>query len=845
MSTTVEQVRAFITDAKRARNEWLPSARDSWDEVNKSYRNKRGGLSLAANDRSPNARRRKTRYPAWWSIFKIRQPLVFSRQGVPIGRDTTQAGTDNIGACAAICKERLAINLAKAFDFYDVMSGARDDLLVTNVGFVRAYYESKDVKEQVKIRLTPQQDELGNITYLDEQGNIVTDQDIEEDDLGYYLETSRVIDVTEEKICLEHVLYNRILVDPSIRRWQRCHQIAIEEHYTEQEFAYIFGKKALVALPKSDQTGDNKGPPPPILVYEYWNEYTKETLYLPENGTDFVIPIDLPEEEEDEARNGIYDLAGFFPMAKPLIMNQSTDRFWPVPEYYQLQDLLNEIHTIFSKITQLTKAIRARILYDSNVDGVAQALDEFAEGDALGIKNLTQALVGANGSLENVVQYIPVEKLINSIDQAYAALEQRLNTLYKLTGTSDLLQGLITDPQQRTFGERQMTEKYALNQIEPPQRAMAEFVADNYELLCEMALKNFKDESLAKYIMPETLEPEFQAQYPQALELLKSENKRFRIELETDSTIALNEQLDKQERQELFNTLTTGIERVANIAETMPELVGINLHGLKYVIQGLRQAKMFQQEMVQTIDSVIEKTSQPQPPGINMDEENLKLQQQQLQLKAQELQGSQKLEEYKILSDERLATATLQQEERFKTIDSQLQSVLAQNSTMLAQMKVQVDTVTAQATQEDNRVQAQIAYEKMQSDIALAQEDLQAKREELAIKLQSVVNKQEVDQMLVMLEAKVATETARLNDAYLEIDRQKTILDEREKYATEQRLQAEHQLRQLEVAMQARSEQTSVQPIVIPPKKTKRKVKVVRSPEGELQNFEIQKETEE
>lgn len=182
-------------------------------------------------------------------------------------------------------------------------------------------------------------------------------------------------------------------------------------------------------------------------------------------------------------------------------------------------------------------------------------MNELSEADAIGITNLSQALTNAGGSLENVCQYIPVDKVINTLSQLYTALEQRLNIIYKLTGTSDLLQGLITDPTERTYGERQMLEKYARNQLEEPQRKMAEFMANSYELMAEMALKNFKEASLDEYIMPSTLDPVHQQNYRAAIALLKNNRRRFRIELETDSTIALNEQYDKQSRLELARGL--------------------------------------------------------------------------------------------------------------------------------------------------------------------------------------------------------------------------------------------------------------------------------------------------
>lgn len=862
---TPEAVKAFIADADRSRKNWLTMADRSWSEIKREQKNKRLWTTI------PNSVRKKTKYPAWYSIFKIRQPLWLSRVGIPIGKDTTQDGNDNLGAVAAIIKERLAINLAKSFDFFDVMSCARDDCLATNFGMVRAYYEATDVKEQVKIRLTPIPQEDGTQIFIDPEGEQVISEDISQDDEGFFLETEEVIDVKDEKVCLEPVLYRDCYIDPSIRRWSRCKQLAFEELYTELEFKAIFGAKAYAKLPKDDDGSDNKGKKFLVKVYEYWDFYTKEVRWLPALGDEFIYPKEyLPEQDTEEDLNGIYDLEGFFPTPKPLVINQATDHFWPIPEYFQVVDILEDIHTIFSRMMLLTKSIRSRLLFDNNVEGLASALNELSEADAIGVSNLSQALVNTGGSIEGVVQYIPVEKMIQSLDQMYQALEQRLNTLYKLTGTSDLLQGLITDPTQRTFGERQMLEKYALNQSAEGQRKMAEFVRDSYELLCEMALKNFKDESLLKYTMPETLDEDKKALYQPALELLKSNNKRFRIELETDSTIALNEEFDKQMRMQLVDTISTALEKTANIAQNSPALIVPELHLLKFLIQGFRQGKLFQSEVSRAIDQVIQQAeAQQENAAFNKDEANNQIKQQELQLKnqellikaeefklkSQEIQSNLSLEQYQVQSKERYEIAKLQQDERLAQIEAQQNAVKAQNDQLLAQVQMQIETVKAQDQQQKTAIEAQANFQKLTADIAIAQEELQIKREELALQMQGLVDKSQLDQINLMLESRIAEQENELAHAKQSLEEQRMILVEQEKFATEQRLQSEHQLQQLEMAMKAAREEQqqkieTVQMLapqvpIAKPKKKKRKVKIIRDEEGEMKDIQIEQEEEE
>src|SRR5687768_10114951 len=80
---TIEDVKTFIEDAKKKREDYLNVADRSWREIEK--RNKSGKLYGGTDlDR----RRHWTRFPLWWSCWKIRQPLTLARVPIPVLKDT-------------------------------------------------------------------------------------------------------------------------------------------------------------------------------------------------------------------------------------------------------------------------------------------------------------------------------------------------------------------------------------------------------------------------------------------------------------------------------------------------------------------------------------------------------------------------------------------------------------------------------------------------------------------------------------------------------------------------------------------------------------------------------------
>lgn len=743
-------VHQFIIDAKKTRQNWFDVAERSWQEIKKRQKNNQI-WSI-----TPNAVRKRSRYPAWFSIFKIRQPLLLARSGTPICKDTSESGTDTLGATAAILRERLAINLAKDFEFFEVMAACRDDFLATNFSTARALYECKEVKERVRIQLKPVQVDEQNVVFVTQDNKVIESDAIQQDEQGFFLETEEVTDVEEEKVYLEPVPWFSAYIDPTARRWPKVRKVATECEYAEREFRLMFGQEGMDSVPL-DKRSQVEGNPNSFCykVFEYWDFYDKECYWLAENGDKFIKPLGYSSDNDDPARNGVYDLSGFFPFVKPLTLNQAPDEYWPTPEYYQLVEIFEDIHSIFSRMVTATRAFRTRLLFDNNIEGLAEAIKEAVECDAFGVSNLTEALKHAGGKLANVAQYIDVAPIIAALEQLSIQLESRLKMVFNLTGTNDLLQGLTSDGSGKTLGERQLEEKYAINQLEDAQRKMAEFVRDSYELLTELALKNMKDSTLVKYIMPSTLEPEHQKQWQQALALLKSDPQRFRTDLETDSTIAINERYQKEMSIELVNTLTGAIEKTATTAKEQPALVKIELHALKFLIQSFRQGKLFQAEITEAIDNVIKGLEQQEgnaPPDPAM----LKI-----QLDQQKNQADAQLKAMKIQSDERVKMMELQQSGFFAQLDGQLD-----------QLKIINDT-------REGQEQIKLKYQELFAQIEEARARVALEREALFVRLREIGSKVEAEQFRAQVEGQFKPFEQQLNAYELQLRRGELELERR------------------------------------------------------------------
>ena len=851
---TIADAKQFVIEGKKKQEDYKLIADRSWNEIEK--RNKLGKLYGGGElDRA----KRWTKFPLWWSCWKIRQPIVLARLAIPVLKDTQ--GDDPFGRTACVIGERFIKGILKTFEAYSEFSSSVDDFLVTNFGWGRWLYSCQEVKEEEKIRLQvieqqppmvePQIGPDGQPMeampaeplppiFITPDGQEVDPQFVEEDDLGPFVSTGEMISVDDERVYFESGLYSNLIVDPDVTKWNKVTRLAFEYPYNYREFKDKFGRKALDMLAQAD-IEDHKAGKKPIIVYEYHDSVLREVRWFAENSTDFFQPKEMEEVGEDEKaerldHSDLYGLTNFFPCSEPLVINQSTRSFWPTPEYFQVQDIIDDISSIVTRMLQLTRAVRIRFLFDSSVRELAPLIGENwanGEGTGMGIPNLAQSLMNSRGDLSALVAYFPVDELMKGLQGMYVAYDQRLNMFYNITGFSDLIRGQTSNAD-KTYGERQLEGKFALNRMEPYQRKVQEWVKDNYQLGMEMGLKMFSDETIDEYVTPQTLDPEDKQRYVPSLDLLRNNRRRrFRVDFETDSTISINQDWKKKQAIETANAITKMMESVAKTAQEMPELADAELRIMKHVVAELTDGKLFMDEITDAIQKTIDAVNQPKEPEPNIELEKLKLEMRRQDFDEQKAMTEDRLAQLQMQIDQGIESAKIAQKERLDGL-----------ALRLDQLKIETDTgiKTAELNQKAATLQA---------DIELGLQDLEVKRSQFLIQAKEIASKTEVKQLELILDQRVAQQKQQLEELYAGLEKQKTLLSEREKWVTEMRLQEEHKLNTLasvaEMQKTLKELKTSPTPVVVhidQPKKAKKrkKGKIIRDETGQPIELQIEEE---
>jgi len=238
------------------------------------------------------------------------------------------------------------------------------------------------------------------------------------------------------------------------------------------------------------------------------------------------------------------------------------------------------------------------------------------------------------------------------------------------------------------------------------QEEVAMFASGLIRLKAQIICTKFQPKTILEYAAAEQMSEEDQALVPQALMLLQDNPLRnFRIEVDSDSLVQLDDQQAKKDRVEFLTAFGGFMREALPVGQQSPELVPMLVELMKFGVGAFKQAAPIEG----AIDQALEKMKQAQkqaamnPKPAPQDPEMIKI------------QAAQQLEQAKM-------QASAQGEQMRVQADAQAAQMKAQLDSQIHQSKLQADMQLAQ-------MQAQIEDQKMQHEMAMKSQELQSKEQ--------------------------------------------------------------------------------------------------------------------
>lgn len=432
-------------------------------------------------------------------------------------------------------------------------------------------------------------------------------------------------------------------------------------------------------------------------IYEIWDKDNKKAIWIHKDYPEPLDEIDDPLKLED-----------FFPCPRPLFATLANDSIIPVPDYAEYQDQAEEIDDLTARIHLLTKAVKVAGVYAGDVSGIERLLSEGLENMIIPIDNW--AMFAEKGGLKGVIDYLPLKDIVAALTALYEAREKAKQDLYEISGISDILRGQ-GDPNETATGVKTKGQ-FGTLRLTDMQSEVARFSRDMVRLIAQIICNLFSDEtikeisgvqlltkqekmqvqtSMQQQAMQAPAQPQGQQQpqpppavpeklaealqnpaWEEVLALLKNKAMRkFRIDIEIDSTIKMDQDKERQDRVDFLEAAGGFIREAAAVQQ--PELQPLLMRMLMFGVRGFHVAK----DLESAFEVAIAKAEkEAQNPTQKPDPEMVKTQG-MLALEKMKIEGQQQADAADIKVEQAKAQKDVELEQARMQADQQVEAMKA------------------------------------------------------------------------------------------------------------------------------------------------------------------------
>jgi hypothetical protein len=659
-----ESSRAWLALITHAEKEFR-TYQDKCDNIDKAYASLEK-LASTTRDRQ---------FQMFWANIQVLAPSIYSRPPIPV---VTPRFRDRkpIPRSASELLERATIVGFELESIDQIMRQVRDDMAITARGAVWIRYEAADKGKDIA-----------------------------------------------ERVCIEHADRKDFLHDPA-RTWKVVDWVAKRSWGTKKEWRKRFYKtsknayKDLAYEKRKDETDGADDGTLKAGVWEIWSKSLNKVVWVGE-GADKCLDSGEPH----------LDLEGFFPTPKPAYGTVQRRSLVPVPDMVFYKDQLEEINELTARISALTDAVKLRGFYPAGAGEIGDAIDAAVKNQADNVVLIpisNWSLLGS-GAAKDTIVWLPLTEVVTAIQGLVELRKQLIDDVYQITGLSDIMRG-ATDARE-TLGAQELKSQYGSIRVKDRQDELIRFARDITRISAEIMAENFQDKTLlsmsqleiptkadlvakAKPLQqqiaqitaqiqkaqtdPATMQaaqqnPEHAKEIlgkaqqqiqglngqlqkleqtvtiEQVMDLLRSERIRpFVLDIETDSTIAPDENAQKQRATEFITAVGGFMGQAFPLVEAMPEAAPIAADMLKFVAGQFRVGREMQGKIEEFADQMATKAGQQKGPSPEQQkaQADIEAKKADAQMKAQAHEQAQQVQQADAQRKDAESAANQEREER-------------------------------------------------------------------------------------------------------------------------------------------------------------------------------------
>ena len=406
------------------------------------------------------------------------------------------------------------------------------------------------------------------------------------------------------------------------------------------------------------------------VIYELWHKPSGKAIWISKSQP---TPLDV--------RDDPLGLEEFWPCPKPLFATLTTDSLIPTPDFTLYQDQAEELDILSDRIDGLIKALQVKGVHDAAIPELKRLFTEGGNNDLIPVKNW--AAFAEKQGLKGSIDLVDLTPIFNALLAAYQAFDQVKAHVFEITGISDIVRG-ATDANE-TLGAQQLKGQYANLRLRDMQNGVSEFACELLRIKAQIICSKFQPQTIMMIGAVDQLSEADRPFVDQAIALLKSGPLRsFRIDVEADSLVMMDENLEKEQRVAFLGAVSGFLKEAIQAPPSLAPLLG---QLLKFGVSGFKVGKTVEGDIDQFLEQAKQQAANPAPPP--PDPEMVKAQA-QMQIKQQDAQ------------------LTFQLKQQEAQLNAQLEQTKAQHEIAIAEMKAKADIAIEQM-----KAQAKVATDTM------------------------------------------------------------------------------------------------------------------------------------
>ena len=513
------------------------------------------------------------------------------------------------------------------------------------------------------------------------------------------------------------------------RTWSEVPWVGFRSYLTKDEATERFGEDKAKELEYKSQlpTGDakeadvsdpdQKSNVQKAEVWEFWNRPDRKVYWWSKGASGVLDSKDDP-----------LGLDGFFPCPMPMMANLTTTLTIPRADFVMAQDLYNEIDMLQTRISIITRAVKVVGVYNKNAgDSVGRMLKEGNENNLIPVDNW--AMFADGGGLKGNIEWFPTEEVVTTLQTLQSIRDNTIELLYQVTGMSDILRGGDTD-QYTSDGTNQLKAKFGSIRVQALQDQFAQFASDLDGLKAEVVSKHFNAESIVMQSSAQFLPQADMDKIPSALELMKSPDVKWRVQIRPESIAMMDYAQLKSERTEYLTATATFLQSATSVVQEVPGSLPVLLEMMKWGLAGFKGANYLEG----TLDKAIVMASKPQPEEPDPEQQKLQQAQQMEQMKHQfemeKIQAKSQADnmlnqqKFQLQMEQMQADHQAKMEQQMAKTQGEVQKIMKdlQSDLQVIAAKLQADVQVEQAQAEGQAAAEQVQFENTVEQSAIEHE---------------------------------------------------------------------------------------------------------------------------